>query len=86
MQNIIYLSTIVSGKKWRSLDFLRAQLKINTMAFKQMGSSKLNKEQVLEIRKLYATGKYTQKELSLIYNVKSNSISCIVNGLTWKNI
>ena len=56
------------------------------MAFKQMGSSKLNKEQVLEIRKLYATGKYTQKELSLIYNVKSNSISCIVNGLTWKNI
>lgn len=43
-------------------------------------TAKLNDRQVLEIRSLYATGKYLQREIAALYGVRENHISRIVNG------
>lgn len=48
--------------------------------------SKLTQEQVLEIRKLYATGNYTQRQLADMFNVDQTLISQIVNRKIWKHI
>ena len=47
---------------------------------------KLSQEQVLEIRKKYATGNYFQKQLSDEYNVNQYNVSKIIRNITWKNI
>lgn len=46
---------------------------------------KLNKEQVIEIRKLLLVGK-TQKEIAEMYNVSPSCIFSISNNRTWRNI
>jgi len=38
------------------------------------GYSKLNENKIVEIRNLYKTGKYTQKQLSKEYNVNYTAI------------
>jgi len=47
--------------------------------------SKLKSEQVIEIRKLYATGVYTQEKLGNRYKVNRATISYIINNKSWKN-
>jgi hypothetical protein len=47
---------------------------------------KLTEIQVLDIRKLYKTGNYTQKELGKKYNVIHQAISNIINNKIWKYI
>lgn len=47
------------------------------------GRSKLNKSQVAEIRELYQTGNYTQKEIGEMFGV--DQISNIVNKKYWKH-
>lgn len=49
-------------------------------------SSKLTNENILKIRFLYSTGKYTQKQLAEEYGVTSVSISSIILRKTWKHI
>ena len=48
--------------------------------------AKFNEEQVLEIRRLYSTGKYTQVQIAEIFKTKQNKISSIVNLKTWKHL
>lgn len=48
------------------------------------GSSVLNENQVLEIRKL--KGKMFNKDIAKIYNCGSSTISRIFNNITWKHI
>lgn len=48
--------------------------------------SKLNENQVLEIRKLYETGNFTQLFLGEKFGVRQTKISEIVNRKTWKHI
>jgi hypothetical protein len=48
--------------------------------------SKLTPEQVLEIRPLYATGDYTQKQLAKMFGVHDTLIGKIVNRKIWKHI
>jgi len=50
------------------------------------GHSKLTSEQVLQIRSLYASGKYTYKYLSKMFNVTMSPIGHIVTRITWKHI
>jgi hypothetical protein len=47
------------------------------------GTSKLTTKQVLEIRYLYETGKYIQKELAKKFDVCRPQISRIINKKTW---
>jgi hypothetical protein len=45
--------------------------------------AKLTLEQVTEIRYLYGTGQWTQKDLGALYGVSRGNISRIVRGETW---
>ena len=48
--------------------------------------AKLNDDKVEEVRRLYATGKFTQRELGLRFGVDRRTISQIVNRLRWKHV
>lgn len=50
------------------------------------GLSKLTEQQVLEIRELYSTGDYLQREIGCIFNVSQRAISKIINFQTWAHI
>jgi len=50
------------------------------------GNVKLTKEQVLEIRKLYLTGNYTQQRLADMFGVSQVQIGRIINNKSWKHI
>lgn len=49
-------------------------------------ASKLKERDILKIRKLYKTGKYTQKEIGRKFNVVDSTISEICNYKIWKHI
>jgi len=49
----------------------------------QNGNAKLTREQVRQIRKLYATGKYPQKELVEQFEISPCHISYIVTRKRW---
>ncbi len=48
--------------------------------------SKLSEKHILEIRELYSTGNYTQRELSKRYNISFQGIHVIVKRKSWKHI
>ena len=52
----------------------------------RVGSAKLTEKQVIAIRKLYKTGRYSQKELALIYKVMRQNISSICTRRIWKHV
>lgn len=49
-------------------------------------AKKLNEKQVIEIRKKFATGKFTHDQLGELYHVTGNTIWHIVTFKTWKNV
>jgi hypothetical protein len=49
----------------------------------QITNSKLTQVFVDEIRKRYATGRYTHRELAHTYEVSVGNIGCITRGETW---
>lgn len=44
---------------------------------------KLTTQQAEEIRQLYATGLYTQRQVASLYAVGKSTIQCVVAGRTW---
>ena len=50
------------------------------------GYSKLTKTQVIQIRKLYASGDFSQRKLASILNVSQRLIWNIVNHHAWKHV
>jgi NUMOD4 motif/HNH endonuclease len=50
------------------------------------GISKLTEEDVIEIRRLYSTGKYTQRKLSTMFSTEFQNIHCIVRRKTWTHL
>ena len=50
------------------------------------GRSKLTEEQVLEIRRLYAAGDHTQRQLSEKFGTTRPNIGQIVRRVTWRHI
>lgn len=48
--------------------------------------AKLNEVQVLEIRKIYQSGKLSSSELARSYNVTKSTICCIIRRKTWNHI
>ena len=51
-----------------------------------LSNNKLIESQIIELRDLYATGKYLQKELAVKYNITPMQVSYIVNRKQWKHI
>lgn len=52
----------------------------------KVASSKLTENAIIEIRKLYETGEYSQQNLADIYGVSQYNISCIIRKKWWKHI
>ena len=50
------------------------------------GGAKLTEDDVREIRRLYATGNFTRRELARQFGVSVPTISKIVNRQTWKHV
>lgn len=48
--------------------------------------SKLTEEDVRNIRAVYATGEFSQKEIAAAYGVSQSNISHTVNGRTWARV
>lgn len=48
--------------------------------------SKLNAEQVMNIRRLYKKGDYTQESLASMFNCSRKNISSIVNNKSWRHL
>ena len=46
--------------------------------------ARLTQANVEEIRQLYASGKYTQKQLANLFGVARTNISLIVNNKRWR--
>lgn len=49
-------------------------------------ASKLKEKDVVEIRKLFATGKYKQQQLANMFNITFQTIHLIVKRKSWKHI
>lgn len=47
---------------------------------------KINNEQVITIRKMYKTGKYSQRELGKKYNISQTEVYKILKNLGWAHI
>lgn len=54
--------------------------------YKNLTQYKLKEHEVIEIRKLYATGQYTFKKIAEKYNVSRVTIGGIIKNYTWKHI
>lgn len=48
--------------------------------------TKLSVEEVLKIRKLYKTGKYTYSKLAKKFNIDTTTVGYIIRNETWRNI
>lgn len=48
------------------------------------GRAKHSKAEVEEIKKLYATGKYTQRKLGELFGVSHTNVYAICKGIIWK--
>ena len=89
-----FFSTIFTGEGnpfygKRHTDETKAQVSRNRRG-KGMGEDngavKLTEPQVLEIRKLYASGKWTQTRLAERYSVTQTTVSRIVLRQTWRHV
>jgi len=49
-------------------------------------ASKLTPEKVIELRKMYKTGLYSQRELAKIFGIAQSSIWSIIHKITWAHI
>jgi len=49
-------------------------------------SAKLKTEGVIKIREMYASGEYTQEEISKLYGVSRRGIGHVISGATWRHI
>ena len=62
-----------------------AARKKRTAIGERNGMAKSSNAKVKQIRELYATGKYSQKDISLMFLIEQASISSIVKGQIWKD-
>ena len=59
---------------------------VNQPMGERIGNSKLKEVDVLEIRRLWKTGKYTKTQIGIKFGVLQPCISQIINKKTWRHI
>lgn len=67
-------------------DNIRDKIKKGRQSRGERSNNKLKEEQVLEIRKLYSLGNYSQKEIARKFGVGHTIIGSIVTRKKWKHI
>lgn len=82
------LNNKVSNLEWISEEGNRQHAKINGLLPKGMKnkSAKLTDDNVIEIRNLYKTGFFSQRDLSKKFLVSQSQIWCVINRITWTHI
>lgn len=58
----------------------------NSTKGERCSAAKLNEQKVRKIRKLYATGKYTQQQLADMFGVWQPAIGSVVRRATWRHV
>lgn len=81
------LNNVVDNLEWVTLSenmqhALKNKLKV-PIGGENCNFSKLKRNQVDDIRKMYSTGNYTQHKLAAIYKVRQSAIHKIVTNKTW---
>lgn len=85
------------NQKWLTQELAKCQLlcalchikktsEENDICGEKHGLSKLSEKDILEIRNLYNTGKYTMTYLAGKYNVSMPNISSIIKRKTWQHV
>jgi len=72
------IENIVNNKTWHDPNYIKTIYKI--------GNRKINHKIADKIRILYATGKYTQKQLGIMFGISSSTVRQILNNETWKSL
>lgn len=69
-----------------NMDHARKNGLFRKVVGEEVGNSKLTKEKVKMIKRLYEEENVTLKEIGETYNVHLSTISLIVNGKTWTHV
>ena len=77
------ICNIKLGKSWQHLPGKRLKYKKPGVRGENHGNAKLTGDQVLKIRKLYNSGKYTQSRLAEIFKISRSHISKIISKKNW---
>lgn len=79
---------IVSGKWWKHAPLAdsRPLPTDEWLRGENSPAAKLSENDVHEIRRLYATGEFTQKQLGKRFGVTAVSIGSVINGKTWAHV
>ncbi|WFG54200.1 putative HNH endonuclease [Myxococcus phage Mx9] len=81
------ISRIMKGEIWTSVSGPVAGIDYERPKYQgtAVRNVRLTEEQVSELRRLYATGEYSQSELGKQFNVSPNTVHVAVRGKTWKH-
>jgi hypothetical protein len=74
------------GSPADNIDDMVRKKRCNPPIGERSGTAKLTTAQVLEIRRKYAGGNVTQKELGILYGVADTAICRIITGRRWAHI
>ena len=82
------IQKILQGKNWSHVDPGRKYIyKRRILKGEDHPCTKLCNDDVIEIRRLYSTGKYSHRQLAIFFGLKSKfSIGQIVRGETWTHL
>lgn len=75
---------LFAGTQKDNVRDMMAKGRANQAKGENTGSAKLKEFQVLEIKRLLGTGRFTQKELGIMFNISKSVIEHINLGLKWK--
>lgn len=86
------IKKVCYGYTWKHLkatvsDMARRERRVTTGHIGEKNPAcKISTNTVIEIRKLYAEGKYSQDQIGSFYGLKQTHVSRIVRGESWKHI
>lgn len=70
---------------YSNLEWVTYHENLSHAQINKLHSTKINLNIANQIRELYKTGKYLQKELGIIFNISSSNVGLIVRNRIWLN-
>jgi len=80
------VSRTIRGETWKDAAGPCSRTNPRPALGERCGNARLERNDVIKIRKLYATGEHTQVELGEMFGVTHPTISNIINRKTWKHV
>ena len=82
----LYLGDNTQNTADKKLDGTFNKPPITDLRGEKQPGHKLTAEQVMEIRHMYDTGQYTQKELGVVFGVSRSCINSVLNNYRWQHL